>query len=384
MNLSGPVVIVGASHAGLAAAAELRAAGFAGQIDLVGAEPSAPYHRPHLSKESLAADLPAPKPIRPAAYFDDNRIALHHASVTAIDRAAQLLLLAGGEVLPYGRLILAPGAEARRLGPDIDPLRRAFSLREKADWQEFGPAFDAARTLAVIGGGLIGLEVAAAARARGKAVTVIEAAPALMGRCLSPELAGLVQARHEDAGIAFRLGASVTGIDDKAIHLRNGEVIGADLFLAAIGSRPRCGLAEAAGLACADGIAVDAGGRTSDPDIFALGDCARWHDGEALRHESVAATQAQARSVAAALMGLPAPAPHPLRLWSTQGALRLQFTGPVPANATTEITAPAEDARLLRAFLDGRLVAVQALNAPRPFNAAVAEISAAQSGQVDA
>lgn len=325
MNVSGPVVIVGASHAGLAAAAELRTAGFAGQIDLIGAEPGAPYHRPHLSKESLAADLPAPKPIRPAAYFDDNRIALHHASVTAIDRAGRLLLLAGGEVLHYGRLILAPGAEARRLGPDIDPLRRAFSLREKADWQEFGPAFDIARTLAV---------------------TVIEAAPALMGRCLSPELAGLVQARHEDAGIAFRLGASVTGIDDKAIHLRNGDVIGADLVLAAIGSRPRCGLAEAAGLACADGIAVDAGGRTPDPDIFALGDCARWHDGEALRHESVAATQAQARSVAAALMGLPAPAPHPLRLWSTQGALRLQFTGPVPANATTEITAPAEDARL--------------------------------------
>ena len=375
------IVILGASHAGVTVAAELRSAGHEGEIILCGDEPALPYQRPHLSKECLGPESPEPRALRPESFYADKGVTLRQPlRADAIDRAAGKLHFAGGKVLGYDRLILATGAEARRLPQEIDPDGRALRLRSYIDWKTLSKRLQPGRRLCVIGGGLIGLEVAVVALARGCAVSLVEAAPRLMARSLYPELAAVVEARHRAAGLDIRLDTRVAVVSDAGVNLEGGELVAADVVLSAIGASPSISLAQAAGLSCSDGIEVDAVGATSDPGVFALGDCAFWHaDGSAMRHENIAATQAQAKAVAAGMLGLPTPAAAPLRLWSTQGALRLQMAGAVLANARVEMeeldggaVGEGPDApKLLRATCEGRLVAVQALDAPRPFAAAL-------------
>ena len=364
------VVIVGASHAGLGAAAELRAGGYEGDIVLIGGEPGLPYHRPHLSKECLLQDT-LPAPIRPASFFVERDIRLlSDTTAVAIDRTGRVLHCQDGTVHAYDALILATGALPRALPATVDPEGAALSLRNLADLSGLAAGIEAAGSVAVVGGGLIGLEVAAGLRLRGKGATIVEAAPRLMARSLFRELASHVQARHEAAGVAFRLGAQVTAVTESGLTLADGGIVEADLVLSAIGSLPCIALALEAGLPCRNGILVDGVGRTADPDILALGDCAEWGG---TRHECIAATQAQARVLAANLLGLPTPNATPLRLWSTQGKLRLQMCGPVLDQAEIELD-ETEDGLLLRAVSDGVPVAVQALNAPRAFSGAVAGI----------
>lgn len=375
-DVSSPVVIVGTSHSGVAAASELRTAGYQGDIVLVGKETVLPYHRPHLSKESLAGEMPAPRPIRPASFYDDNAITLRQATrVSRIDRDAKSIVLSDGSRLVYGTLILATGARARRLPAELAGADRAVVLREHTDWQTLATELNGISSLAVIGGGLIGLEVAAAARVRGLSVSVIEAGAGLMARSIYPELASRVCDHHRTQGIDIRLNETVAGITETGITLADGDTINADRILASVGSVPRTELAETSGLACSNGIDVDASGRTVDPSIYALGDCAHWdHQGVAERHENVAATQFQAKVIAAALTGQSIPERTALRLWSYQGALRLMMSGPVLADAYTDIEEVEGGGTVLRAFHNDRLIAVQAMNAPRPFNAAVGQL----------
>lgn len=376
LDVSSPVVIVGASHAGVAAATELRASGYRGDLVLVGEETALPYHRPHLSKESLAGDMPEPRPIRPDSFYQDQAITLRlNTRVTRIDGNAKWLVLSDGTALSYGNLILATGAHARRLPTELAGSDRALILREQTDWQALANALDGSASLAVIGGGLIGLEVAAAARNRGLEVTVIEAGYGLMARSLYPQLAARVFDHHQALGIEIRLNETVTGITETGVTLAGGKTIAADQVLASVGSVPRTELAETSGLACSNGIDVDSCGRTADPSIFALGDCALWdHDGAATRHESVAATQYQGKVIATTLTGQPVPEPSALRLWSFQGGLRLMMSGPVLADADVDIEEVEGSGAVLRAFSNDRLIAVQAMNAPRSFNAALTEL----------
>ncbi|MCJ8520914.1 3-phenylpropionate/trans-cinnamate dioxygenase ferredoxin reductase subunit [Pseudorhizobium tarimense] len=374
------VVVIGASHAGLAVAAELRKLEYLHPITLISDEVALPYHRPHLSKECISGQMPVPRDLRPLGFFAENDIDLRlNSSVVAIERNLHQVRLSF-ENLPYENLIIATGADARRLPEAIDPEGHAITLRVRADWEILSVRLRRARHIVVIGGGLIGLEVAAAACALGAAVTVIEAAGQLMARSLYLPLAEEVLQRHTANGINFRLNARVASVGSSGITLEHGERIDADLVVAAVGSSPRCDLAVEAGLACSDGIETDAQGRTADPVIFALGDCARWsNSGRSERHESVAASQAQAKAVAAAITGVAAPPNVPLRLWSTQGEIRLQMSGPVKTGCKTHLEQVEESGLLLRAVEDGRLIAVQALDAARSFSSAVSRIGEIES-----
>lgn len=380
------VIIVGTSHAAVAVATELRTAGYTDALVLVGEESGVPYHRPHLSKEGLTGDMPCPKAIKPESFYAERNITLRLGTcVTGVDRDSKTLFFAGGGNLFYDILILATGAHARRLPTTLKGADNAVILRDKNDWEVLAKGLLNKRSLAVIGGGLIGLEVAAAAREKGLSVTVIESAPRLMARTLYPEIASIALHRHQRNGIDVRLGVSVSALTGQGVTLADGSTIEADLVLACIGSDPRTELARAAHLPCSNGVDTDACGRTMDPAIFAIGDCANWdHKGTAIRHESIPATLFQARAIAAAITGKPAPAQAPLRLWSFQGTMRLQMSGQVLSHARTDLQQLDEDSFLLQAFDNDRLIALQAINAPRPFIAALGELESDLTGSVSA
>jgi 3-phenylpropionate/trans-cinnamate dioxygenase ferredoxin reductase component len=377
------IVIIGASHAGVTLAAELRAAGSARSITIVGEESGLPYHRPHLSKDALSEGS-APGALRPAAFYADKAITLHHGKVASIDREARLLHLTSGDYLGYHTLVLATGARARELPAAIPGGETVLLLRDRNDWQRLSTRLDAVERIVVIGAGLIGLEVAAAVRARGIQTVVCENAGRIMARSLYPTLAEQVCARHRAAGIDIRLSTSVKAITPAGVQLGSGADIPADLVLAAVGSQARDTLACDAGLDCDDGIVVDARGASRDPAIYALGDCARWDGtGAGLRHESIAATQWQAKCVAAAIVGQLPPAPSALRLWSNQGAMRIQMSGEVLEGAQVVEQEPETGGTLYYAFSDGKLVGVQAIDAARPFASAVARLGAPESAFED-
>lgn len=371
-----PLLIVGASHSAVYVAAELRAKGYSGRIVMVGEEAELPYHRPHLSKESLGGTTPPPAFLKPEVFYADHRIECRTGMrVETIDRQRRQVVLSSGEHIGYDRLILATGAEPRALPSTVKGAASALVLRNKADWSVLADRLREARSLAIIGGGLIGLEVAAAARAAGLDVTVVEAGSRLMARSLYPALSEKVLARHLQSGITILLNQAVQSIKDRLVRLSDGKVVNADLVLASVGSKPRDALLRDAGLPTHDGVVVDSMGQTSDPHILAVGDCAKWPDGEgsSIRHESVAAAQWQARCLASGMLGLPAPENEPIRLWSTQGSMKLQMAGPVLADARVTLEQIGEGV-VLSAFRQGVLVAVQALDAPRQFNAAVRSI----------
>lgn len=260
-------VIVGAGEAGIRAAATLRAAGER-EIVFLSAEPIAPYERPPLSKP------PDPEHglLRPIG-VDLSGLDLRLASaVRAVDRRARTVELATGECLSYDRLLLATGARPRRLAcPGGD---RALCLRTSDDARAIHARAEPGARAVIVGAGLIGLELAATLRARGLEVCVVELAPRALGRAVPAELADRLVERHRLEGVRFRFDAHLEAIGAGAVQLAGGPSLPADLVVAAIGVEPATELAEAAGLACANGILVDSSLRTSDPAIFAAGDCA--------------------------------------------------------------------------------------------------------------
>lgn len=388
------ILIVGAGHAGGAVAANLRQLGATAPITVIGDEPDLPYQRPPLSKAWLKGDVAfATVGLRPESYYAQRGIALRlNARVAAIDRVARAISLAGGETLSYQTLILATGARARRLGLAGEDLPNVHALRTICDAERIKAGLIAGQRLVVIGGGYIGLEVAASARIKGMDVVVIEREARLLARVASPPISTFIQRFHERHGVKFQLETGVTRFDVRddrvrGVRLDSGEIEAADMVLVGIGAVPNMELARAAGVVCGNGIAVDLEARTSDPDIFAIGDCTERplpHYACRARLESVASALEQARQAAAAICGAKAPAPEVPWFWSDQYDLKLQIAG-VPIGATrVEVRGNVEQGKFAVAHLgdDGQLCAVEAINAPAEYMAGRAAIGKAHAGSI--
>lgn len=324
------MVIVGAGECGVAAAMALRAAGYDGPVTLIGEEGDLPYERPPLSKGASGPGAAVTlKPIRAEAAYDEAGIALLRGLiVTAIDRAARSVTLSDGRALPYRRLLLATGAEARRLpgASGVQYLRRATDAR--AILPRLGPGLH----LAVIGAGFIGLELAATARRMGAEVTVLEMAPRILGRAVLPEIAAVIAERHRAEGVQILTGVGGLACAGGVVS-HDGGRIGADLVVAGIGAVPRTDLAETAGLGVGNGITVDARLFTTDPAILAAGDCCAFLlGGRMVRLESWRNAQDQGAHAAASMLGAGADFARLPWFWSDQYDLGLQVMGlPDPA-----------------------------------------------------
>jgi len=344
------IVIVGAGQAGLQVAASLREEAFAGAITLIGDEPVLPYRRPPLSKDFLRGAVGAEALLlRPPRFFADKGIdVITGRAVQRIDRPRREVELSDGARVPYDHLVLATGARSRALPLPGAMLDGVVSLRTLADADNIRARLPRARAVVVIGGGFIGLEVAAAVQALGAPVMVLEAAPRVLARAVSRITADEISAHHAARGIALRCGIKVQAIVGDAgrvtgVALDGGEVLPADLVLIGVGARRNDELAAAAGLSVDNGVVVDRHLLTTDPAISAAGDCVVYPSditGRLLRIESVQNATEQARTVARRLAGRPAPFVNVPWFWSDQGELRLQIVGLTTGHDTALASRP--------------------------------------------
>ncbi|RQP04245.1 MAG: pyridine nucleotide-disulfide oxidoreductase [Paracoccus sp. BP8] len=367
------IVIIGTGQGGQQMAASLRQEGFQGEILMLGEEPGLPYQRPPLSKAYMANGNAAALLLKPASFYERSAIVLRDGvRVAAIDRAAREVVTGDGARHPYDHLVIATGA--RNAPPPIPGLDApgVVELRSLADAERIRRRLAATRHAVVVGGGFIGLEFAAMARAAGVAVTVVEAAPRLMSRALSPEMADWFLTLHREMGSQVLLDAPVAGVladaDGRAsgVVLADGREVSGDLVLMATGVRPNSELAEAAGLACANGILVDATLATADPAISALGDVAAFPGplGRPLRLESVQAAVDHARHIARRLVG-GASTPYAAVpwFWSDQGKAKLQIAGLLTGADRTVVLPQPEAAPVVLLFRGGHLAAVETVSA---------------------
>ena len=357
------IVIIGGGQAGLQAAISLRLEGHRGEITLIGDEPGLPYQRPPLSKAYLKTGDADALVLRPRSFFETKGITFQSRTrVDGIDRTRQRIH-AGDVAWEYDHLILALGA--RNMRPSIDGIDHALDLRTLADAAAIRERLDRPQRIAVIGGGFIGLEFAAVTAAAGHTVTIAEAAPHLMARAVSQEISQRFLDKHRDLGVRVLLEARVNSVSPTGISLGSGQDIAADLVLLAAGVRPNTELAEVAGLAVDNGIAVDAMLRTSDLAISAIGDCASFPDpvsGQRVRLESVQAATDQARSVARRLVtGEATPYRAVAWFWSDQADWKLQIAG---LAQRSDLAVPRGEQCVFR-FRNDRLTAVETINDPK-------------------
>jgi 3-phenylpropionate/trans-cinnamate dioxygenase ferredoxin reductase subunit len=356
------IVIVGAGHAGGRAAEALRTTGFAGAVTLIGSERHLPYERPPLSKDLLAGKIAVERTyLKPPSFYPEAGVDLRlGTTVTALDRTRQRIELADGASLPYDLALLTTGARPRRLSLPGGDGKHLFYLRDIDDSLALRSALGPGRRLVVIGAGFIGLEGAAIARQRGAAVTVVELAATPLARVAPPELGAFFAALHRGKGVELRTGDSVTAIEDRgedcALTLASGDVLVADAVLVGIGAVPNVELAASAGLAVADGIVVDAYGRTDDPRIFAAGDVTRHFNpllGRSLRLEAWQNAQNQAIAVAKIMMGGETPYAELPWFWSDQYDVNLQTIGAPERWDEVVWRGRPEDGRFTVFYLEG-------------------------------
>ena len=373
------VVIIGAGQAGVQVALSLRQKGHTGGITLIGDEAHLPYQRPPLSKAYLKGEMARDSlTLRPADALVGQEIALSlGVKAIGIDRAGHLVIT-DGEPVRYDRLVLATGTRPRELTLPGANLPGLFSLRGIEDADALAKALNAARMVVVIGGGFIGLEVAATARAKGLGVTVVEAAPRVMARAVAPVVSSWFEAMHRSMGTTVLTGTGVAAIEGtagvEAVTLLDGTRLPADLVPVGIGAVPNAELAQAAGLPCPNGIEVDALGRTADPAIFAVGDCSLHpnpYAGGPFRLESVQNAIDQAKAVAGAILDDAAPYDAVPWFWSDQGAAKLQTTG-LPINAEAHVLRGGPDQGRFTVFhlKAGRIIAADSVNMPADHMAA--------------
>ncbi len=371
MRSSSAVVIVGAGHAGVQAAASLREEGFQDEIVLLSDETELPYQRPPLSKAFLKGEMDIHGlPLRAEAFFDDHRIDLHRGvRASRIDRAGRRLETSGGEAIDYGHLILATGSRQRRLAaPGVD-LHGVFGLRTIADAIAIRERLSAGLRLVVVGAGFIGLEIAATAQGRGAEVTVVEIARP-MGRAVSPIISDYFLKAHSAAGIRFRIGrgvAEIRGVDTAdAVVLADGEVLPADIVVVGVGVVAEDALARESMLECGNGVLVDQHLATSDPSISAIGDCADFPNaalGARTRLESVQNANDQARCIAARLAGRPGAYESLAWFWSDQGVHKLTIAGLAHGVDSWVLRGePESGAFSTFGFRNGRLAVVESVN----------------------
>ncbi|KQY79097.1 ferredoxin reductase [Ensifer sp. Root142] len=329
------IVIVGAGECGARAAFALREKGYEGDITLVGAEPHLPYERPPLSKEGLAGPL-EPKFVADAERYQAAGIqVLTDTPVEAIDRNAKTVRLADGRQLSYDRLLLTTGARPRSLPGLSETSQLIRMLRTHTDAAAIRLKLAPGKLLAIIGGGFIGLELAGTARKFGADVVLLEGLPRVLSRGVPEEIAAVVAERHRLEGVDIRCNARIAGIAEREekveIQLADGDILVADLVVVGIGALPNTALAEAAGLAIDNGIAVDETLCTSDPDIFAAGDCCSYplghYGGRRIRLEAWRNAQDQGTLAAANLLGAAETIVSVPWFWSDQYDLTLQIAG---------------------------------------------------------
>jgi 3-phenylpropionate/trans-cinnamate dioxygenase ferredoxin reductase component len=372
------ILVIGAGHAAAQLCGSLVDANQAGHhfdIAVASAETHVPYHRPPLSKAFLKTADAQISPIRAAEYYEQNGIALHLGdAAVALDRHARRVTLASGRTLDYDALVLATGSRPRRLPNVAEDARGVHYLRSAGSAEQLRAHLADARRLVVIGGGFIGLEAAATANALGKQVVVLEYAPRLLMRALSPEIADFLLQRHRASGIDIRLDARFEGIEfDRegavtGVRESNGVVHEADAVLIGIGGEPETTLAEQAGLECDNGIVVDAYMRTSDPNILAVGDCTSFPlfgSDRRVRLEAVQNAVDQARCAAATLAGNLEPYAATPWFWSEQGTFRIQIAGLIDPHSQRVFRGnPADGKFSLLHYIGDQLIAVETVNLP--------------------
>ncbi|WP_103332767.1 NAD(P)/FAD-dependent oxidoreductase [Pseudotabrizicola formosa] len=368
------VVIIGAGQAGAALAAKLRGLGHAGPVTVIGEEASPPYQRPPLSKAYLLGHMEAERLwLRAPEFWADQQVALRlGAPVTALDTLAKTVTV-GGAVIAYDALALTTGSTPRRLPAAMGgDLAGVYTLRGLVDVDAMRAEFRPGRRVVIVGGGYIGLEAAAVAAKLGLDVTVLEMAPRILQRVAAAETSGYFRALHaahgvkvlEATGLERLLGADrVTGA-----RLSDGREIAADFVIVGVGIMPNTALAEAAGITIDNGIATDACGRTSAPDVWAAGDCASfpWGAGR-LRLESVGNAIDQAEVVAANILGANTPYRAAPWFWSDQYDCKLQIAG-LNTGYDRVVTRPGADGAVSFWYYQGdRLLALDAMNDPRAY-----------------
>lgn len=369
--MSERIVIIGAGQAGAQAVATLRAEGFAGGIVMVGDEPFAPYQRPPLSKAYLSGAFERERLfLKPNAFYVEAKCELIlGVGAKSIDRARKVVALGGGRELAYDKLLIATGSRVRCIPVPGADLRGIHYLRGIADVDALRPVFEKGARLAVVGGGYIGLEVAAVAIKRGVAVTVFESLDRVMVRAVSPQISAFYEDVHRAAGVRFLINTTVEAFEgrDKLEAVRAGGAMHeADVALVGIGVMPNEELAKDAGLACTDGIVVNQFAETDDPAIYAAGDCTRHigREGDPIRLESVQNAIDQAKHAALAMVGKHTPYGEVPWFWSDQYDLKLQIAG-LAKHGDQIVIRGAPASRKFAAFhlRQGRVAAVEAVNA---------------------
>jgi 3-phenylpropionate/trans-cinnamate dioxygenase ferredoxin reductase component len=371
------ILIVGAGQAAAQAIDTLRRKGFKGALTLVGAEPHLPYQRPPLSKKYLSGALEQERLlIRPAHFYAEHGVATHLARrADLIDRERRSVRLDDGSVMGYDILLLATGSKPRRMVTPGSNLAGVHYLRNIADVERIRPDLVPGKRLVIVGGGYIGLEVAAVARGEGRDVTVLEAEERVMKRVTSPVISEFMQHFHRGRGVDIRLGARLAAIEGDGkvsqVRLADGSPLAADLVLLAVGAKPNDDLAAAAGLPCADGIVVDENGQTADAAIWAAGDCTRFPSkryGRKLRLECVQNAIDQAKAVATALLDKPQAYDPVPWFWSDQYELKLQMAGLSDGYDDAKTVGDVAAARFSVEYRkNGKLIAVDAVNDGRAY-----------------
>lgn len=375
--MSPTVLIAGAGHGAGQVVATLKQHRYEGRIVLVGDEPYLPYQRPPLSKKFLSGEMPPERLyFKPASFYDDPQIEIHlDTLIREVDKEAGCVRTDKGEQLGFDTLVMATGSRARRLpvpGSDLDGIHY---LRNIADVDGIHADTRTAKRIVIVGAGYIGLEVAAVARQLGLEVTVIEMAERVLSRVVSEQVSTFYQDEHRSRGVelllstglrAFRGDGRVSGVETD-----DGTVLPADLVVVGVGILPNTELAQACGLEVDDGIMVDDMCRTSDPDIFAIGDCTSQPNGiygRTLRLESVHNALEQAKTAASNICGIETHYCQVPWFWSDQYDLKLQIAGLSQDYDAVVVRGRPEDRSFACLYLrQGRLIAVDAINAPRDF-----------------
>jgi NADPH-dependent 2,4-dienoyl-CoA reductase/sulfur reductase-like enzyme/nitrite reductase/ring-hydroxylating ferredoxin subunit len=382
------MIIVGGGAAALGAADMIRRSGYLGPVTMVSADDVAPYDRPNLSKDFLAGTAPEEwMPLRSAQYYADQQIELLlNQRVTAIDAARRVATLDDGRQLAYGALLLATGADPVHLAIPVKAPARIHYLRTMADSRAIIAAAEPAKAAVVVGASFIGLEVAAALRARGIDVHVVGLEQVPLERVMGREVGRFLRTVHESHGVTFHLGRSVSQVDGKRVTLNDGTTLQADLVVLGVGVRPAIALAEQAGLKIDRGVLVNEFLETSAPGVFAAGDIARWpdpHSGDRIRVEHWVVAERQGQAAARNMLGLRQPFAAVPFFWSQHYDLAINYVGHAEKFDATTIEGTLESRDCAVTYrLGERTLAVatisrdlQSLQAERAFEAPAPENS---------
>ena len=371
-------IIAGASHAAAMLAPTLRQQGWQGRIIVVGAEASIPYHRPPLSKDYLAGEKTLDEIlIRPAKVYEKSEVEfILDTSVEAIDRDNRTVRLSNNETLSYDKLALTVGSKVRKVNLPGVNLDGVFYLRDLKDVERITPYINPGANAVIVGGGYIGLETAAVLNKKGMNVTVLEMMERVLQRVTAPVVSEFYTRIHEEEGVSIRCGVGVTGFKGAGkvakVQCNDGSEFAADLVIIGVGILPNTELAEAAGLKIDNGIVVNSQAQTTDPDIYAAGDCTCHHNpiyDRWVRLESVQNATDQSRVAAGAACGKEVSYNAVPWFWSEQYDLMLQIAGLSQGYDKIITRGDPDNSRSFAAFYlkSGKVIAVDAINKPQEF-----------------